>query len=212
MMYFLGREKEISEIINALKQRSHIIITGKYGIGKTLLVKHLSGLTKQSWRFVFTDFSKTPSNVCNEILWKVSPKRQPKHRQKYIKYKTARSRIADLTLKDNRQPVIVLDNISELSHQKLAFIQYVTFYKKLLLIAITEGFLPKSDLFQLRASLMPSHLIKLGNLGTKNAVEFFRHASQKNNLNWSEKHIRMLAEVTGGYPLGMKEFMKREIK
>jgi|GEM_PF-4446458 len=46
----------------------------------------------------------------------------------------------------------------------------------------------------------------------KNAVEFFQHASQKNNLNWSEKHIRMLAEVTGGYPLGMKEFVKREIE
>ncbi len=210
MMYFFGREKEISGIINALKKRRHIVITGKYGIGKTVLVKYLSEITKQTWRFVFADFSKTPSNVCNEILWKVSPTRRLKHRHKYIKYKTARSLIADLTLKDNRQPVIVLDNISELSHQKLAFIQYVTFYKKLLFIAIAEGFLPDSDLFRLRACLMPSHLIKLGNLGTKSAVEFLRHASQRNNLKWSEKHIRMLAEVTGGYPLGMKEFVKRE--
>ena len=212
MMYFCGREKEISEITHALKKRKHIVITGKYGIGKTVLAKHLSAITKQRWRFVFTDFSKTPSNVCNEILWKVSPKRQPKHRHKYIKYKIARSLIADLTLKDNRQLVIVLDNISELSHQKLAFIQYVVFSKKLLFIAITEGFLPENDLFQLRSCLMPSHLLKLGNLGTKNAVEFFRHASQKNNLNWSEKHIRMLAEITGGYPLGMKEFVKQEME
>jgi Cdc6-like AAA superfamily ATPase len=211
-MYFFGRKKEISEIINALRKRKNIVITGKYGIGKTLLVKHLSHIAMQRWRFIFTDFSKTPSNVCNEILWKVSPKRQPKHRQKYIKYKTARSLIADLTLKDNRQPVIVLDNISELSHQKLAFIQYVTFSKRVLLIGITESFLPEADLFQLRACLMPSHLVKLGNLGTKNAIEFLRHASQKNNLKWSEKHIRMLAEVTGGYPLGMKEFVKREME
>jgi len=212
MMYFFGREKEISEIINALKKRKNIVITGKYGIGKTGLVKHISNITKQRWGFVFTDFSKTPSSVCNEILWKVSPKRQPEHRQKYIKYKTARSQIADLTLKDNRQPVIVLDNISELSHQKLAFIQYVTFSKRVLFIGITESFLPETNLFQLRACLMPSHLLRLGNLGTKNAVEFFRHASQKNNLKWSDKHIRMLAEVTGGYPLGMKEFVKREME
>jgi Cdc6-like AAA superfamily ATPase len=212
MMYFCGREKEISEIINALKKRKHIVITGKYGIGKTVLAKHLSAITKQRWRFVFTDFSKTPSNVCNDILWKVSPKRTPKHRHEYIKYKIAKSLIADLTLKDNRQPVIVLDNISELSHQKLVFIQYVAFSKKLLFIAIAEGFLPESDLFRLRACLMPSHLIKLGNLGIKNAVEFLRHVSHKNDLNWSEKHIRMLAEVTGGYPLGMKEFVKREIE
>jgi Cdc6-like AAA superfamily ATPase len=211
-MYFFGREKEISEIINALKKRKHIVITGKYGIGKTLLVKHLSDRSKQRWRFIFTDFSKTPSYVCNEILWKVSSKKQPIHRQKYIKYKTARSQIADLTLKDNRQPVIVLDNISEISHQKLAFIQFVTFSKRVLFIGITESFLPETDLFQLRACLMPSHLVKLGNLSTKSAIEFLRHASQKNNLNWSEKHIRMLAEVTGGYPLGMKEFVKREIE
>jgi replication-associated recombination protein RarA len=211
MMYFYGREKEISEIINALKKRKHIVITGKYGIGKTVLARHLSDITNQRWKFIFTDFSKTPSSVCNEILWKISPKRRPKHRHKYIKYKTARSLIADLTLKDNRQPVIVLDNISELSHQKLAFIQYVTFSKKLLFIAIAEGFLPENDLFQLRSCLMPSHLLKLGYLGKKNAIEFLRHVSQNNNLNWSEKHIRMLAEVTGGYPLGMKEFIKKEI-
>jgi energy-coupling factor transporter ATP-binding protein EcfA2 len=212
MMYFCGRKKEISEIINALKKRKHIVVTGKYGIGKTVLIKHLSEITKQRWQFVFTDFSKTPSSVCNEILWKASPKTQRQDRHRYIKYKIARSLIADLTLKDNRQPVIVLDNISEVSHQKLAFIQYVTFSKKLLFIAITEGFLPENDLFQLRACLLPSYLLKLGNLGTKNAVEFFRHVSQKNNLNWSEKHIRMLADVTGGYPLGMKEFVKREME
>jgi Cdc6-like AAA superfamily ATPase len=212
MMYFCGREKEISEIINALKKRKHIVITGKYGIGKTVLARHLSDITKQKWQFVFTDFSKSPSNVCNDILWQVSPKKQPKYRHKYIKYKTARSLISDLTLKDNRQPVIVLDNISKLTHQKLAFIQNVTFSKQLLFIAIAEGFLPENDLFQLRACLLPSHILKLGNLGIKSAVEFFRYASQKNNLNWSEKHIRMLAEVTGGYPLGMKDFVKREIE
>jgi energy-coupling factor transporter ATP-binding protein EcfA2 len=211
-MYFCGRKKEISKIITALKNRNHIVITGKYGIGKTLLVKHLSDLTQQRWRFVFTDFSKTPSTVCNDILWKVSPEKRPKHHHPYIKYNMARSLIADLTLNDDRQPVIVLDNISELSHQKLAFIQHVAFFKKLLFIAIAEGFLPENDLFHLRACLVPSHLLKLGNLGTQNAVEFLRHVSQKNNLNWSEKHIRMLAEVTGGYPLGMKEFIEREIK
>ena len=212
MMYFFGRIKEISEIINALEKRKHIVITGNYGIGKTGLAKHLSDITKQKCQFVFADFSKTPSTVCNEILRKVSPKTPPEHRRKYMKYKTARSLIAELTLKDNRQPVIVLDNISELTHQKLAFIHRIVFSKKLLIIAITEGFLPERDLFQLRACLMPSHLIKLGNLGTKDAVDFLRHASRKNSLNWSETHIRMLAEVTGGYPLGMKEFVKREIK
>ncbi len=212
MMYFFGRKKELSEIINALKKRKHIVITGKYGIGKTGLAKHLADITQQRWQFFFTDFSKQPSRVCNEILWEVFPKKQPEHRRKYIKYKTARSLVADLTLKDNRQPVIVLDNISELSHQKLAFLQRVAFSKKLLFIAITEGFLAERDLFHLRACLMPSHLIKLGNLGAKDALDFLRHVSRKNSLNWSEKHIRMLAEVTGGYPLGMKEFAKREIK
>ena len=211
-MYFCGREKEISKIIIALKKRKHVVITGKYGIGKTALARHLSDMTKQRWKFIFTDFSKTPSIVCNDILWEVTPKRQPKHRHKYIKYKIARSLIADLTFNDQRQPIIVLDNISELTHQKLAFIQHVTFSKKLLFIAITENFLPENDLFQLRACLMPSHLLILGNLGTKNAVEFFRYFSRKNNLNWSENHIRMLAEVSGGYPLGMKEFVKQEVE
>ena len=169
-------------------------------------------MTKQRWEFIFTDFSKTPSIVCNDILRKVTPKKQSKHRHQYIKYKTARSLVAHLTLKDNRQPVIVLDNISELSHQKLSFIQYAVFPKKLIFIAISESFLSDNDLFQLRAALMPSHLLKIRNLGTKNSVAFFRCVAQKNNLNWSDQHIRMLAKVTGGYPLGMKEFIKQGSK
>jgi len=211
-MYFCDRKKEILEIKHALEKRKHIVITGKYGVGRTSLTKYLAQITTEKWRFIFTDFSKTSSIICNEILWNVFPKKQPKHRQKYIRYKIARSLIADLTLKDKRQPVIVLDNISELSHQKLAFIQYITFSKKLLFIAIAESFLPENDLSQLRSCLMPSHLVRLKNLGVKPAVEFFRHFSHKNNLNWSEKHIRMLADVTKGYPLGMKEFVKQEIE
>ena len=128
-MYFCGREKGISEIRRALEKRKHIVITGKYGVGRTSLIKYVAHITTQKWQFIFTDFSKSSSSVCNEVLWNVSPKRQPKHSQKYIRYKIARSLIADLSLKDKRQPVIVLDNISALSHQKLAFIQYVTFLK-----------------------------------------------------------------------------------
>jgi len=40
-MLFYGREKEISWLIRELSRGRHIIITGKYGIGKTNLVRHL---------------------------------------------------------------------------------------------------------------------------------------------------------------------------
>jgi len=73
-MYFYGREKEISKIKRALEKRENIVITGKYGIGRTSLIKYLADITSKKWQFIFTDFSKTPSSVCNEILWNISPK------------------------------------------------------------------------------------------------------------------------------------------
>ena len=40
-IYFVGREKEISQIVKALKRGENVILKGKYGIGRTSLSRHV---------------------------------------------------------------------------------------------------------------------------------------------------------------------------
>lgn len=129
-----------------------------------------------------------------------------------MRYKSGRSLLVALKLQDERQHVIVLDNIGKITAQKLAFIRYLRWEEKFLFIVITESFLPEGELFRLRASLVPCVLIELRNLGVKQAAKFFRYFSSHYHLPWNEKHIMMWARATNGYPLGMKEVVERELE
>jgi hypothetical protein len=112
-MYFVGREKEIGEIKEALEGGNNVIVSGKYGIGRTSLIKHIADAMKDQWRFVFVDFSKTPGSVCNYLLAELFPMHgfDREHRR----YRPSRFRIATLALEDHRKHVLVLDNVSKLS-------------------------------------------------------------------------------------------------
>ena len=116
-MLFWGRERELAAITAALGSDKSVILTGKYGIGKTTLVKEVAKKNGKKWRFLFADFSKTPSTVCNDLLAALKPKRTPGERTTYLGYKQSRSLIADLTSKTKRRCVIVLDNIEKLTPQ-----------------------------------------------------------------------------------------------
>jgi len=209
-MSFVGRENETKKIIRTLEKGNNVILMGKYGMGRTTLIKHIANITQDGWRFVFTDFSQTPGNVCQELLKALIPKKRYGKDRKQRRYKSGRFLIANIDGKDKRKHGIVLDNIAKLTRPKLAFIRYLAWEKRFQFIAIAEMFLPEDDLFLLRAELMPADVITLPHLPEKDAREFFRTVSNKRGFEWSEEYIQMLAETTKGYPLGMKETVERE--
>jgi hypothetical protein len=163
------------------------------------------------WRFVFADFSKTSAGVCKDVLSELS-QRKRKSSDEYIKYKSCRFQIANMNLKDKRQCVIVLDNISKLTAHKSALIRYLAFENKFRFVAITEAFLPERDLLCLRAQLAPTVLVELKHLSVQNTYELLQYYSRKHDFDWTDSHIRALALSSGGYPLGVKEFVARELE
>jgi hypothetical protein len=211
-MLFWGRKKEIAAVTAALSKKKKLVLTGKYGIGKTTLVRQVAETNGERWRFLFADFSNTPARICNDLLRELRPKRSSAGRTRYVGYKTGRFLIADLASKSKRRLVIVLDNIAKLTPQKLNLIRYLAWDKPSLFIAITERFLPEEDLFQLRANLYPSRQIKLGYLSAEQTSEFFRFCAEKHGFRWTENHIHMLALATKGYPLAMREFIAKELE
>jgi hypothetical protein len=211
-MLLWGREREIAAITEALAQDKNLILTGKYGIGKTTLVKEAAKMNRERWRFLFADFSKTPSKVCNDLLVALKPKRSPVGRKRRVSYKDGRSLITDLASKDNRRAMIVLDNIEKLTPQRLDLIRHLAQGEPFLFIAIPERFLPEEDLFHLRACLYPSKIIKLRYLSASLTAGFFRYCAKKHRFQWTESDIHVLTLATKGYPLAMRESVTREIE
>jgi hypothetical protein len=211
-MPFVGREKEIGQIREALEGGKNVIVLGKYGMGRTSLIKHISEMMQEQRRFLFLDFSKTPGKLCQQLVAKLWPQRERRGRDEFSKYRSARFRIVNLNFSDSRRHVLVLDNIAKLSAQKLDLIRYFTWEKRFQFVSIADGFLSSDDLFRLRVRMNPSILITLHHLSTSSVVQFFQQLSREHQFNWTEGHIKNLAEITGGYPLRMQEIALRELE
>ena len=209
-MYFVGRDKEIGQIKQALEEGKNVILSGRYGMGRTSLIKYIGKGMKDEWRFVFADFSKTPGAICNHLLSKLFP--QPGLDPQYVKYKSSRFRIVTLDLEDKRKHVLVFDNLARLTPPKNDLLRYLTWEKRFELIAIVESFLPPNDLFRLRVRLDPAVVINLERLCAGSEIRFFRSLSEGHGFHWTEGHVKNLAEITGGYPLRMQEIALREIE
>lgn len=209
-MDFVGRKREIAAVVKSLKQNRNVVLTGRYGAGRSSLAKHIAGLHRQTWQFLFADFSKTVARACNDMISQLAsggPKAQPHH---YTRLMYAKDILIGRRAGANLPRVIVLDNIGKISRSKLTFLRDMRLESDLLFIAITESFLPEADLFRLRSTLYPSDMLTLHNLKRREAAAFFRKYSQRQRLGWSEKFINMLAAATGGCALLMKERAQRE--
>src|SRR5713101_5332428 len=114
-MYFVGRQHEIARIRKDLEQGNNVTVCGKYGIGRTDLLKYIAALTQDRWRFVFVDFSQPGGVVCRDLFAELFPKLRDKRRGEYLPYKATWFQIVHLELDDNRQHVLVLDNSAKLS-------------------------------------------------------------------------------------------------
>jgi len=208
-MYFVGRESEIRQMKEALEDGNNIIVLGKYGMGRTSLVQQLAKTTRDRWRFVFVDFYQTPGNVCKHLMVELFPMQE--FVREHARYRSSRFRIATLPINDSRKHVLVLDNVSKLSTQKLDLIRYLTWGKRFQFVSIVESFMSSNDLFLLRVRMNPSILITLHYLSTSNVVQFYQQLSREHQLGWTEGKSKDLAEITGGYPLRMKEIALREL-
>jgi hypothetical protein len=208
-MDFVGRKREIAAVMRSLKQGRNVVLTGRFGVGRSRLVKHISKLHSDAWQFLFADFSKPASQSCNALINQLVPHRS--RRNRYTRLMYAKDIILGKKLVAHLPRVIVLDNIGKISHQKLAFIQDMRFDSELLFIVVGESFLSEAELFRLRSVLYPSDLLTLHNLGKAETTAFYRYASQRKRLDWDESFIKMLAASTEGYPLLMKERLQREV-
>ena len=209
-MFFVGRDQETNRIIRLIEQNNNVIVTGKYGIGRTSLIRHVADITPDRWRFIFVDFSQTPAKACQDMLSQLLSEKQFAGIKN--KYKANRFLLANLKPEDKRKFVIVLDNIAKLSNQKLTFLRMLAWKKKFRFVAIVENFLPEKDLFLLRKELIPVEVITIQNLSQRNSEKLLQQFSEKHQFNWDDRQIKIFASITQGYPLGIMEWVNRKLE
>ena len=200
---FIGRKNEASHMIRELQQGNNIILGGKYGTGRTSLVRHLASTFLNEWKIVFVDFSQTPGKMSGKLMKELGLKARFKKTGKKMGYRSMRYCISNFESSKRKQTVIVFDNIAKLTNQKIIFLKYLVQEKHFQFIAIVENFLSARDLECLKAILLPANYLLLRNLKRNDVASFIQLYSDKHNFNWSDNYIQDLTAVAGGHPLSI---------
>lgn len=199
MTFFVGRKKEIATILQALEQEQSILIRGKFGMGRTSLVKHIAEMMNGGRLFWFADFSKPPEKMCRRLYGEIFP--QGDHSG--LNYKMIRRRIVEAALRVTPKVVLVFDNVETVSWSRIELCRYFASSGAFLFIAVVDHSLDSDSTLRLRAVLHLSQQVQLSNLHPAEVAEFFRYYAGKRNYGWSEEQIIAQSRRSRGYPLLM---------
>ena len=204
-MEFVGREREIARIVAALAAGTNVVLSGKFGMGRTSLVRQVAANSNGRWQFIFADLSRPPAAVCRQLASQLRRPRRLQRRLEEAPYRKARRRLLDAAREAVLQVVFVLDDVARMTPAKWEFVSLLTGMPRLRVVVVVESFLPESDVMRLRTWLYPSIRLQLGRLPATRSQEFFERVSTRIGLGWSRDQIRGLAVRGGGFPLAMVE-------
>ncbi len=205
MTEFVGREEEISRISTTLAAGTNVVLTGKFGIGRTSLVRRVAAETNGRWHFIFGDFSCPPAVVCRQVASQILRPLRTWRRLEEPPYRQNRRQLLEAARKATPPFVLVLDNVRRMTVARWDLVRFLSREARLRIVIIVESFLPESDVARLRTNLYPSIRVQLGRLPARESHEFFERVSRRNGLGWSGDRIRALAARGGGFPLAMAE-------
>ncbi|PKM79160.1 MAG: hypothetical protein CVU88_07210 [Firmicutes bacterium HGW-Firmicutes-13] len=208
-MIFTGREKEKKKIIKELERGNNVILAGKFGIGRTSLIKKIAGQSGGRHHFVFVDFSQTPGKMSENLMKELQICNRFAKTGNKMGYKSMRYRIAAIGSSRNNKPVIVFDNVAKLTQPKMTFLRYLHGEGHFQFIAIVEDFLPEKHSLLLKNLLFPAVNVALSYLSARDVSVFIRHYAKMHHLELSEAYIASLTLLARGYPLSMISLVRK---
>jgi hypothetical protein len=204
-MDFVGREREIAEIASALQADVNVVLSGKFGMGRTSLVRQVAANCRHRMQFVLSDFSRPPASVCRQLGSQLARPLWSARRVEELAYRKARRQLLDAARRAKPPAVFVLDNVARMTPAKWDLVRFLSGASRPRIVVVVESFLPEADVERLRAFVYPSICLRLGRLPARRSHEFFERVSGRIGLGWSRDQIRGLAVRGGGYPLAMVE-------
>ena len=204
-MVFVGRQRETSRVAAELAAGRNVVVAGKHGVGRSALVAHVAAVMGDGWRFVVLDFSRSPGQLCSDLIGRLRPAAAGKAARKTRPFVSARAMAVKLEPRGRRSHVIVLDEVAALTAQKAILLRRLVSTGRYRFVAIVESRMREAELFQLRAFLVPVRTVTLGNLPNAATREYFATVSGELGLGWTQAEIAGSARVSGGYPPLMTE-------
>jgi energy-coupling factor transporter ATP-binding protein EcfA2 len=208
-MTFVGRERETARILAAVSAGRHVVITGKFGMGKTALARHVAGLAAPDRPFLFASSSLSPARICEALVLQLPTLRRGRAGRKapVASYLSLRARLVAAP-SNGPAPVVVLDDVSRVTAPKAGLIHQLDLAGILLIVLLDTG-LPERDRTRLLVRLEPAEKVHLGPLDLTASAELFERLSTHYRLGWSTRQIEGLARASGGYPLRIHEIATR---
>jgi hypothetical protein len=202
---FVGRQEESARIKAELLAGKNLVLTGRFGIGRTAVLRHLSWELRETWAFTFLDGADTPGRMRQDLFADLFPQRRAALRRGLLAPAAQRRAIAGDPLTDLRSRAVVLDDIAKVTRQRIDFARWLRSLDRFQVLAVTERFLPEEALLRLRTALAPAPLLALDHLDSAPAKVFFQAWSEQHGLGWGPEQVHGLVQATRGYPLGMRE-------
>lgn len=203
-MNLVGRDRELARIAEALGSGRNIALSGRFGSGRTTLIRHLAETSGCRFRFLFVDFSAPPREAWGVLAAELLPADEPAYKRRGGGYRVARARVLSATVTEEPAPVVVVDNIGRLTAPRLDFVRRLTVAQSFHFVAILEKALPATDRERLLGWLAPVERLRLGPLPMKVVRRFLAHASAQRGLVWSPERVAAVALATAGHPLAMR--------
>jgi len=212
MIDLVGRERETARLAAALAAGRNGVVSGKFGSGRTALVRHLAETSAGRLRFAFCDFAEPPRNAWAALAAELVPERRPSRAKRRVGSKTLRARVLEAPLAGGPPVVVVLDDVGRLTPARLDVVRRLSVHDRFQLLAIVEGHLPAADRRRLLAWLAPVERLRLGPLPQPVVRDFFARVSAERGLGWGPEKIAAVASGTGGHPLSMRLALEREVE
>ena len=201
-MRFVGRAVEIARIEKALHADRNVVLQGKYGIGRTALVREIAR-RNGGWHCVFVDFGCPGAAISASILADLEGRSRHAVAQTGTARQIARAVAAYSPPRRVTRCVVVLDNVAKVTRPKIELLRTLRQSDRLGFVAILERFVTSEAMMRIRVALDPAVFVPLDALDCDASVRFYADAVAKFDLPWSASDVEMLARTTHGYPLEM---------
>jgi hypothetical protein len=225
---FVDRERETERLFTAFEAGRNAVLSGKFGSGRTALLRHLGELAPDRFRVCFADFGSTPATVCRSLATTLLPDRRRsrspgsreapwgrpqrsggRRRPRYAELVTA---LAGASWPSPPLTVVVLDDLSKLTAAKLELLGRLAVNRSARWVVVVEPFLPRQALIRLTARLHPTERLHVDRLSASAARRYFRLIAEEAGLPWGEEQVEVLARSSGGYPLAMRQIAERKAR
>jgi len=188
---FVGRTRELRQIRAALDAGRNVVLTGRFGSGRTTLVRQLAA-NLPTYRFVFMDAS-APQRVIRAAL----------------RERRASAGIDDVLA--DAPLVLVLDDVARVTSPRLRLLREIVRAGHPRLVAIVDRAVSSEDVTRLRAVLNAASLIAVGPLDSRATEQYFAEAVERLGIGWSRDEIRSVARSTLGWPLIMRATLENTV-